>query len=419
MNFYDNYTSSYVNWFAFFGKPYDQEKTCHILRMPAEILSKIFDEALQQISYPPYFFLGLIDLKLVCKDFRQIIQKEESRYLARYINERKVPIRRLDVSANKIVRFMQSLGSRVTHLNLRYLNLSRMEYFNILHGCRNIRELVVGRLPIVQVLSQTDFSGEAVRVLSLQHQLSSLKLLCANISDSDIQSLVSRVETLKSLTLVDCFSISLMSYSSLGMLTNLRKLDLSYQPVTYDQILALQPLQKLERLKLKSANMDNRSMLLLSQFPKLTWLRVNCIPFYYHHYGVANISDEGIKSISACSSLQVLQLECPFMTDVGVGHLTKLTQLRVLKLVGSNVADGGLRSIGQMEHLKELSLTRSALMSTYALRQLQINRPDMKIDIHDHYFTEDISFTASVWKLLVLSNTPIVTPFYDWLMGLR
>jgi len=157
----------------------------------------------------------------------------------------------------------------------------------------------------------------------------------------------------------------------------LRKLNLFDTDATDDDLEQLVGLRTLEELTLVGcAEVTNDGVRNLTAFDKLRVL----------YLGGPNISDDAIKSVGELKSLVELHLNGPNFGDDGLAHLTELSGLAVLDLQGTQVTDAGLPHLARMTHVERLNLIGTAITEAGLvhitkldkLRQLQLSGPEMR-----------------------------------------
>jgi Leucine-rich repeat (LRR) protein len=180
------------------------------------------------------------------------------------------------------------------------------------------------------------------------------------------ESLRRAVEALRRLELED----------ELRQAATLRKLNLFDTDATDADLEQLVGLRTLEELTLVGcAEVTNDGVRNLTALPKLRVL----------YLSGPNISDDALRSVGELKSLVELHLNGPNFGDEGLVHLTKLTGLTILDLQGTQVTDAGLHQLSSMTRLERLNLTGTAITEAglariaklVNLRQLQLSGPEI------------------------------------------
>ena len=133
---------------------------------------------------------------------------------------------------------------------------------------------------------------------------------------------------------------------NLSPLTNLRSLDLSFNPFTDKGMEGLAGMTGLRRLILRDTM----------------------------------VTDEGLKYIAGLTNLEELDLFGARVTDKGIEYLRKLKSLRKLNLLGAQVTDDSMPVFASMEHLEALNLYRTKVTNS-GLAQLQALKELTDIDL--------------------------------------
>lgn len=145
------------------------------------------------------------------------------------------------------------------------------------------------------------------------------------------------------------------------------------------------------------------SLGVLSRLPKLRQLKLP-----------GQVSDAGIKAVSGCRELEILNLPGGVFTDRGCERIARLDQLMLLRFGSPHVTDEGIRAIAEMPrlrflHLLDVPITDAGLehvasietlesfyldggrASDDGLRRLIANRPDLHVHLDQTHIPGDPS----------------------------
>jgi Leucine-rich repeat (LRR) protein len=114
----------------------------------------------------------------------------------------------------------------------------------------------------------------------------------------------------------------------------------------------LAALEKLEELYLAQTLIDDDTIPLLQQFPKLRKLRL----------AKNSVTSEGLAHLPNCSNLQDLDLsEAINVTDDALEHIGKITTLTRLNLWRDTISDAGVAHLAGLTNLVWLNLDNTGL----------------------------------------------------------
>jgi hypothetical protein len=140
----------------------------------------------------------------------------------------------------------------------------------------------------------------------------------------------------------------------------------------------LKAIPTLESLRLPLMGITDKGLQYLSELPQLREIDLPWMDYIDPNMNKDGYTDEGVKALSKCASLEYLSIGGVGITDGGIRQIAKLTRLKSLYVSGSgNVTDesikalAGLRSL-EMLHIGGFRLTISAVRSFNALVDLRI-----------------------------------------------
>lgn len=160
-----------------------------------------------------------------------------------------------------------------------------------------------------------------------------------------------------------------VSVGSLGMMANLRGLDLGRTRATDASLRAIVVLPKLEFLYLHDTRVSDAGVLNLRKTSKLKLLDLNR----------TSVSDRGLESVARCKLLKYLHLQGTNVGDNGISHLASLSHLQDLSLPETKVTDNVIEPVSKLKTLKHLDL-RLTNVSKNAVDKLRSALPDCAID---------------------------------------
>ena len=167
------------------------------------------------------------------------------------------------------------------------------------------------------------------------------------VSDDGLENLAES-KTLRSLLAQD-FVISSASGTHLAAIPTLESLEIfRCQGFGSEGVLALAPLDKLERLTLRDLpEVDDAALAVLAELPNLKRLYLHELP---------SVGDVGLAHLAAAQNLEVLDIwALPRMTDAAVEVIASLPKLKELSIRETGVSEASLARIAAMPSL--LSLT--------------------------------------------------------------
>jgi outer membrane protein assembly factor BamB len=221
-------------------------------------------------------------------------------------------------------------------------------------------------------------TDQGIRHLQQAAQLRVLRLTGTAITNDGLQHLT-MLRHLVALDLEVCEQVTddgclaLAGMHQLKFLV-LKKTGFEPQRITATGIAHLSGLRALESLSLYGNQVDDSS---LSDLAKLTNLRELDL-------SLTAISDTGLTQLSTLIKLERLELlysegfAGPQITDVGLRTLSAHRQLRSMNLVGAKITDAGLQHLSHSDQLETLRLANTRL-SDAAVKRLQSQLPTCQI----------------------------------------
>lgn len=242
--------------------------------------------------------------------------------------------------------FKTDEGGSATDINLHKLTLTP-ETLAFLPDLKKLRVLN---------LADSAFSDESLPVLEkVSPQLVQLDLRGCQISDQ-ATVVIARFTELRALRLNGKNGNTNISDDGLKALAACKSLKvLALDDLTFvgtDGLAALTGLKELEELYVAGTIVDDDSCKLIAGFPQLKKLRL----------ARNQVSDAGLETLSACSSLEELDLsEASLITDAGMPHLAKLRELKKLNLWRVQITDEGALMLAPLTKLEWLNLDNTKL----------------------------------------------------------
>jgi Leucine-rich repeat (LRR) protein len=165
--------------------------------------------------------------------------------------------------------------------------------------------------------------------------------------------------------------------SHLKKLPRLRRLDIGWAKVTDAGMAHLKAIPTLESLRLPPMGISDKGLKYLSELPRLRELDLPWMEYVDPNMGKNGYSDEGVKALSKCASLEHLGIGGAGITDEGIRQVARLSRLRSLSVSGSGaVSDESVEALAGLRSLETLRiegfrLTISAAKSFNALVNLR------------------------------------------------
>ena len=216
--------------------------------------------------------------------------------------------------------------------------------FNDLHT-RRLKKLE--NLRVLDLRGNMQAGDMTLGVIGGLPSLAAFKHRSTIVSDDGLENLAES-KTLRSLLAQD-FVISSASGTHLAAIPTLESLEIfRCQGFGSEGVLALAPLDKLERLTLRDLpEVDDAALAVLAELPNLKRLYLHELP---------SVGDMGLAHIAAAQNLEVLDIwALPWMTDAAVEVIASLPKLKELSIRETGVSEASLARIAAMPSL--LSLT--------------------------------------------------------------
>ena len=239
-----------------------------------------------------------------------------------------------------------------------------------LSDCRGITDTILGSLLYLPNLIHLNVSSSkhlfavnsrsamssitnvGIASLSSLVQLEFLDVQFSLISPGGL-SCLSTLSNLIHLNMGRSNGFSVLDMHSLSFMPYIQYLDMSFEivtPTSADEcVIMLCDLDSLTHLDLEFWTMTNTSLRHLS---KLNNLQTLCLD------RCCNLGDEGMRSISLCTTLIDLSVGACDITNVGFQYLSEMTGLRSLSLVGNSGVQGpDFQTISRLSNLDNLNLS--------------------------------------------------------------
>lgn len=155
-------------------------------------------------------------------------------------------------------------------------------------------------------------------------------------------------------------------WTALGDLPDLVSLEAS-GPVTRPGVIRqLRNAQRLRRLALRWADIDDDDLAILDRTPRLEELNLNETP----------VTDAAMVHVGRSRSLQAIELHHTKVSNAGLREIAKVRQLQRLRLSATDAGGAGMRHLSNLKQLSDLDLehtkiTDQALGDVARLSQLQ------------------------------------------------
>lgn len=182
-----------------------------------------------------------------------------------------------------------------------------------------------------------------------------LAILCAGCGGGDSRALPSesldladQLQSCKagdSREIVHRGTVSLRELEAVAAVEHLEKLELYDLPLPADVVAPLVGrLQHLTHLRLEGGEIDDRTLLAISELPQLEVLNLPDGTF----------GDAAISAIARMPKLQLLRFHSPNVSDRGLAALAESPALRFLHLMDVPITDSGLAALQGMDQLESL-----------------------------------------------------------------
>lgn len=233
--------------------------------------------------------------------------------------------------------------------------LERLDLVLVTLNERQVTDIV--RCRAVRCLSCTDpYLSDASLTRISELPLDELRLDAVEVADDWLLA-VSKIPTLKSLSLWDCDHVSSQGIRSLVRLRHLESLKISSCYETTDEAIEnIRDMKSLKRLGLR------RNFL---------------------------ITDRSCSAAAALSQLRFLELTDCLITDSGVSELGSLIELEELNLNGTKVGDCGVAALARLSKLKSLAIVRTECTAT-VLEVLRSFKSLERLDLGAHFPEKEV-----------------------------
>jgi Leucine-rich repeat (LRR) protein len=274
----------------------------------------------------------------------------------------------LDLSSNTGLTgaAMKSISSLAS---LERLDLVQTR-FNDLHT-RRLKKLE--NLRVLDLRGNMQAGDMTLKIIGELPALAAFKHRSTIVSDDGLENLAES-KTLRSLLAQD-FLISSESGKHLAAIPTLESLEIfRCQGFGSEGVLALAPLDKLERLTLRDLpEVDDAALAVLAELPNLRRLYLHELP---------SVGDAGLAHLAAAKNLEVLDIwALPRMTDAAVEVIAALPNLKELSIRETGVSEASLERIAAMPALLSLTFkngdvapTAAEKLSTKKWKKLDLGR---------------------------------------------
>ena len=141
------------------------------------------------------------------------------------------------------------------------------------------------------------------------------------------------MDSLEGIWIWDALTVSDVGAAHLAQLNNLREIHLSNSKITDEALRHFSSLQKIKKLSLQGNYFTNKGLEHLQENTQLTELVLGL--------GTNEITDDGLRFISALTNLERLGLQSSKITDAGLQQLSSLKNLKELWVGGTKVTEAG------------------------------------------------------------------------------
>jgi Leucine-rich repeat (LRR) protein len=274
----------------------------------------------------------------------------------------------LDLSSNTGLTgaAMKSISSLAS---LERLDLVQTR-FNDLHT-RRLKKLE--NLRVLDLRGNMQAGDMTLKIIGELPSLAAFKHRSTIVSDDGLENLAAS-KTLRSLLAQD-FLISSESGKHLAAIPTLESLEIfRCQGFGSEGVLALAPLDKLERLTLRDLpEVDDAALAVLAELPNIRRLYLHELP---------SVGDAGLAHLAAAKNLEVLDIwALPRMTDAAVEVIAALPNLKELSIRETGVSEASLERIAAMPALLSLTFkngdvapTAAEKLSTKKWKKLDLGR---------------------------------------------
>lgn len=237
-----------------------------------------------------------------------------------------------------------------TPIYLRELPLERLSCNCPRLGDKGLHHLYL--LPNLRTLAleRSDITTAGLVELGALTQLAELTIRYLDMDNQGFAALSTLSSSLQRLTLGPGVLLE-PEAEGLGLLTNLRELDIDLQGFGDPAAKQLATLVSLERLGLGGSAISDEG---LEHFAPLTRMRV----LELHH---TRVTKHGLAHLQGMQLLELLELDHTDVVDEGVAHLAALTNLRELRLDRTLITDAAIQHLLGLERLERLNLAETVV----------------------------------------------------------
>lgn len=155
---------------------------------------------------------------------------------------------------------------------------------------------------------------------------------------------------------------------ALADLPDLERLDLSYGPVTDDDLAAFSSAKALRWLMLESTGIGDAGVARFAGSPDLEHIDVN----------FTNVGDVGLEALAGLRHVRTISLVRTSVTDRGAAALARMKSLREVRLDLTKVTDTGVEALLTLPDLGRLSVPQS--VSVTAIEKWKRSHPKVRVD---------------------------------------
>ena len=254
------------------------------------------------------------------------------------------------------------------------LSMPELEKLTLDEAAKNLdqqllQKLSASRLKSVTLVGELDDSicARLATIASLEE----LVLSSTVLHGEQLEQLRS-LESLVSLKLEGCTSLTMEGMRQLNQLTGLKKLQLNHTNLSDQHLLSLTGLEQLELLDLRvNESLTDQGMEVLAGMSQLTDLSLFYCP---------GIRGEGLQQLAGLQQLKRLDLGNNKVLDEGLAWLGKNRSILELKLnLCAEITDEGLQQLSEMTQLQRLEIAFCRNVSPEGIARLESSLPDCEI----------------------------------------
>ena len=249
----------------------------------------------------------------------------------------------------------------------------------------HVKELIALKQLQTLDLSQTEVTDAGIKDVASLQQLRTLNLRRTAVTDAGLKELTG-LQQLRSLDLTGT-AVTDAGLKELTAFQQLRSLHLgsAWFKITDKSLASLRAAGVPEAIVLKLNPLkdgryeDQQKFLdeLWRILPKEESDRFQNLVLN-HAFDSTQLTDAGIKELTALKPLEELHLESPLVTDASMKDVAKLQQLQLLSLDGSKVTNRGLRDLYQLKHLRKIWVGGSEVTGA-GIDEFRNVRPNVKV----------------------------------------